>query len=237
MPKMKKKGKLLGFYPCIRRRLKHEYQHLDGVQCCKEHGGDIACIEVRADKQYGARAEIYFNCSFTDLMWKDITIKEHNAFCKRVSKKLSKSADNDKPVDTSKWVKPDMKSIKNHLLFKLMICEVLDKDDKGYSECKGAANALYSMLNTQSPKNPQCFTNFGIDPYFETVLNLAGDKEHKSYRLKMVRSNLKNVKLEVARKRYQIWKKKCLKKMIVREKLPKFKDSRYKRKKKSKTNK
>ena len=134
-------------------------------------------IEIYKDKKYGAIAEVYERNSFFDRIEETTTKEQRKAF----SKALKKIGKEDKPLDTSKWVKPDEETIRNALVESLFALEILKKDSSTYQEYYGKAQAFYSILHGHSPKNPQTLNNWSIDPYFKSIMAEFKSTEHKKF--------------------------------------------------------
>ncbi len=114
-------------------------------------GNDIISIEMYRDKKYGAIAEIYYGFSFSKVFG-------HKSKKQKVVKE--KEIDWDKPVDTSKWVKPDEESIRRELVKNLLMCEIVRRESNLYQEHFAKASVCYSILHSIHPKNPQILTNY-----------------------------------------------------------------------------
>lgn len=213
---MEKKGKLIGMYFTNLKRVKAKYRF--GQTKNYWIPNSMVSIEIRENKQYGAKAEMIFNATLTQMINRDVTKK-----VRKIARNSKKNAD--RIVDTSKWVRPDRKSIQNEIIISLFVLEVLKETERGWIENYGRAEALYSILESHSPKNPQRLINFGITPYFERIFYITKSPE-KEVRMKISFPNYKNGSKEnwfkevrdgnEARKMYKKWKKKCLKEMIIK---------------------
>ena len=151
-------------------------QYLSGLK----RKSRFICIEIYKDKKYGAVAKLYERNSIFDRYKETTTIKQRKEFSERFSKAIK----NDKPVDTSKWVKPDKESIGNELIESLFFLQIFKEDYFMWSEQYGKAKALYSVLHSHNPRNPQSLTNYAIgigDTYFQTIMAQFKSTEHKKY--------------------------------------------------------
>ncbi len=196
-------------------------------------------IEIYKDKKYGAIAEVYERNSFFDRIEETTTKEQRKAF----SKALKKIGKEDKPLDTSKWVKPDEETIRNALVESLFALEILKEDSPNYPVYSGKAHVLYALLHDRSPKNPQSLGNWMIDPYFKSIMAEFKSTEYKKWWRNFNKEFKGDLKIKKTKdhwkkrqKEYQMWKKNCLKRMIIRDKNPHkfkniFKDIRVKKKK------
>ncbi len=166
---------------------------------------DMVYIEFFKDKKCGVRAELIFNRSFSEMVSKPLTKKSRKEFSKEVQKAL----DDDKPVDTSKWVKPNDEVLTNELIKYLLLCEILVEGSEKFIEAEAKARVLYSILHTTSPSHDfMVLTNYAITPYFEHALRHA----LKGFNIIERRKKVKT------RQGFQQYKKRWLKKMIVKSK-------------------
>ena len=163
-------------------------------------------IEIHSDKNYGAVAKIYERNDLFERIQETTTEKQRKEF----SDNLGKSMKSNKRVDTSKWVKPDEETIRNALIESLFALEILKEDSRAYQGYHGKAKVLYAILHSRSLKNPQSLHNYGIDPYFESILHELKCPVSKKYWIDFDKDFDKKT-IE----NYQVWKAKCLKKMIV----------------------
>ena len=216
---MKIKRKNIGVIITLPEFVRKEY-----LSKKKKHPRLIS-IEIFSDLKYGAIAKIYERNSFFD-RWGETTTKKQR---KKFSDSLGKSLNNNKRVDTSKWVKPDEESIRNALIENLFALEILKEDCPRYGEYYGKAKILYSILHDHSPRNPQGLGNWCIDPYFERILDElkcpVSIKYWKDFNKLFEKKNKSKKDWEKRREDYQVWKSKCLKKMIIPDSNPpKYKD-------------
>lgn len=214
-----KDKKMIGFILTVPEFVRKEY-----LSKKKKHNRFLQ-VEIHSDKNYGAVAKLYERNSFMD-RYKETTTKAER---KEFSDSLSKSFNDNKRVDTSKWVKPDEESIRNALIESLFALEILKEDSNAYKEYHGKAKVLYSILHSHSPKNPQSLGNYGIDPYFEKIMDELKCPVSKKYWADFDKDFKKKNKTKdhwkKERKDYQIWKVKCLKKMIIPDpNPPKYED-------------
>lgn len=194
-----------------------------------KHKTQMIFVEIYKDKRFGAIAKLYERNSLFDRIQEKTTKAER----KRFSDAISKAGENDKPLDTSKWVKPDEETIRYALIKSLFFLEIFKEDNGRWQEHYGKAQAFYSLLHDHSPKNPQTLGNWCIDPYFQKIMAEFKSIEHKKYwadfnkDLKVKNKTKKEAKehWDKRRKDYQRWKKETLKKMIMKDPKPhKFKD-------------
>ncbi len=188
----------------------------------------LVVIEISVDNKYGAIARIYERNSLFDRFNETITKKEREEWSKK-SKELSKKFDNNKPVDTSKWVKPDEETIRNALIKCLFALHILKPDSPNYSDYKSKAGVLYSILHSHSPKNPQTLMNFAFGQlsgdYFEKIMQEFKVPEGRKHWDMMTDKKGKYVGVKKHRGWFKDWKSKCLKIMIIPDpNPPKFVD-------------
>ena len=192
----------------------------------------MAIIEIYTDKKYGAIAKIFERNDIFSRIREKITKKER----KRISKSLSRVKDNDKPLDTSKWVKPDEESIRNELVECLFFLEIFKEDYWEYKERYGKASAYYSVLHSHSPRNPQSLGNFEIGQlgknYFETIMQEFKVPEGRKLWDKITNEKGKYIGVRNHRKWFKNWKFKCLKKMIFPDENPPIEKDIFKESKK-----
>ncbi|KKN57990.1 hypothetical protein LCGC14_0556480 [marine sediment metagenome] len=216
--KTKKQRRWFGHILTIPKFVRKEY-----LSNKKKHAMCIM-IEIYKDKKYGAIAEVYERNNFFDRIRETTTEKQRKAF----SKALNKIGKSDKPLDTSKWVKPDEESIRNALVESLFALEILKEDSPNYPVYSGKAHVLYAWLHDHSPKNPQSLGNWMIDPYFKSIMAEFKSTEHKKFWRnfnKEFKEDLKVKKRTKAywkkrQKEYRMWKKNCLKEMIIKDPKP-----------------
>ena len=182
-------------------------------------------IEIHSNSRYGAVAKIYERNSTFDRFHETTTKAERKKF----SKAMQDIGKDNKRVDTSKWVKPDEESIRNALVESLFALEILKEGSPKYNEYSGKARALYSVLHSHSPNNPQTLTNYVIDPYFEVIMTEFKSPVMKKYWQDFNkfcnRKNNTKEDWENRRKKYQEWKKQVLSKMIIKDpNAPGYKD-------------
>ena len=209
----KTKGKFIGHITTIPMFVKKEY-----LSKKKKHA-NFVFIEINSDKKYGAIARLYERNSIFDRIKETTTKKERES----ISKRMSLINENDKPVDTSNWVKPDEESIRNALIECLFALEILKEDSINYREYYGKAQAFYSILHCHAPKNPQQLNDWVIDPYFMKIMDELKCPVSKNYWKEfnaMFKSKKTKKDLNKHRKDYQKWKKECLKKMIIKDPSP-----------------
>lgn len=221
---MKTKKQFIGHILTCPKFVKKEY-----LSKKKKHTNFIF-IEIYTDNRYGAVARIYERNSFFDRIQETITKKERKRILESFKKK-----DFDKPLDTSKWVRPDTETIRRALVESLFALEILKEDASRRGEYYGKAQAFYSILHHHSPKNPQSLGNWSIDPYFEKIMDELKCPVSKKYWAdfnKMFKKKQTKKDWKKSQTEYQEWKKKCLKNMIIPDPKPhRFKDI-FKRSKK-----
>jgi hypothetical protein len=84
-------------------------------------------------------------------------------------------------VDTSKWVRPDARSIENALVFRMIMLELFDAERVvKYNGLKKEASLLYSIVHSRSHKNPQSLTNYLVEP-MEFLTRLSEPKPIKDF--------------------------------------------------------
>jgi len=176
----------------------------------------MVIIEIYKDKKYGAIAKIFERNDIFSRIRETTTKKERERF----SKSLSKIKDNDKPVDTSKWVKPDEDSIRNALVGCLFFLEIFKEDYWMWREQYGKAKAFYSIIHEHSPKNPQALGNFVIDPYFETIMREFKVPEGMRHWNKITDRKGKYMGVKNHRAWFKNWKSYCLKNMVLPDENP-----------------
>jgi hypothetical protein len=192
------KRKLLGIITTLDEKLKPEYQATDFLH----NSFELVFIQVFSDKKYGAVAEITFGKTLTSMIRDTVTKKQQNEY----SKKLAKAFDDIKPIDTSKWVKPDEESIRNALVTHLFELEILAEEDR---LTQGKADALFSVLHSISPKNPQYLTNYHYEPYFEAIMREFKVKEASRFSEMIISGKL-------SRENFNAYRKEVLAKMITK---------------------
>lgn len=215
---MKNKPEFIGHILTMPREVRKEYLSK------KKKNATFVLIEIYANKQYGAVAKIYERNSMFDRMQETTTKAER----KRVSESIAKIGNDNKRVDTSKWVKPDEKSIRYALVENLFVLEILKDDSFKWHECYGKVQAFYSMIHNHSPNNPQHIAcNWSVDPYFKIVMQELKspvvkkwwDNFHEEFKQE---NKTKKTQAHWGKQRddYQIWKSKCLKNMIIPDPKP-----------------
>ena len=216
---MKTKRKFIGHLLLLPREVKKEY-----LSKKKKHPVFVT-VEIYSDKQYGAVAKLYERNSLFDRARETTTKKQRERISKSIAKIGTKK---DKPLDTSKWVKPDQESIRNALVESLFALEILKEDSLKFHEHYGRAKVLYAILHDHSPENPQHLGNWGIDPYFQSLM--------QEFKCPVIKKWWDNFDKELKkrenteedwnkrRQNYQVWKTRCLKHMII----PDPKPHRYK---------
>lgn len=226
---MENKSKMIGVIIATPQQVKSEFLtdiNKDTKKAC------LVFVEIYLDKRYGAIAKVFERNSMTEFMFNHMTKKENKALQKRIDR-LKKKEERDaklgikpKPLDTSKWVKPDEESIRLELIKNLFALEILKEDSVKYGEYYGKAGICYSILHSHSPRNPQTLSNFVFDPYFEKIMNEFNSIESKKYWKEFNQAfKSKNTDWDKRREDYQIWKSKCLRNMIIKDKHPElFKD-------------
>lgn len=192
--------KLIGFHATLPERLKPEYR-------VKPRTELIVYVQTYLIDKKRIQTEVTYNQSFFKMFWGKTPKNKQ----KKIVQKLRKS--DEKPVDTSNWVKPDTESIKNFLIGNLMLCEILDEKDQEFIQAKTKAETAYAILHSHSPKNPQSLTNFSITPYFLTALMQLADKNgriklHEKYFGKFKTQKYKS------REQYLAMRAKTLKQMV-----------------------
>ena len=183
--KMKKKMELIGIEGTLVRRLKESVR----AKLPKDWKDDAVIginIYIKGNKTIVKITNVNEIGGFTAWIWGDSTKKERKAESKRITKVLQKNRN--KPVDTSKWVHPDKKSIEYALIKELVLLKITDhnKTDNDstiydidyafYLGHKVKAETLYSVLYSHRPTNPQTLTNFTFDECF-TIAKLLNDEE------------------------------------------------------------
>ena len=196
----------------------------------KKHPNFIV-VEIYKDKKYGAVAKIFERNSSFDRFQENTTKAER----KRLHDSLSKITEHSKPVDTSKWVKPDEESMRNELICDLFRCIILKEDYWGHNEAHYRAETLYSILHSHSPKNPQLLTNFSFgqneDNYFEAIMHelkaLEVIKHDKEFYAWCDKGSPKRTEKDWDKRRTdrKKWKQECIKGMVISDQNPpKFKE-------------
>lgn len=182
--------------------------------------GKHVSIEIIKDKEYGAVAKLFQRKDFFSRFHETITDEQR----KKLSENLDKAFKDNKPVDTSKWMKPDEESIRNELIRNLFLLEILKEDYWGWKSAQAKAQAYYWLLHGNSPKNPQGYVNYMIEPFFKTILSETKAPKYQEYRKISFRNpdgkTLKELKprpTEKARRMFKEFKEECLKNMILRE--------------------
>ncbi len=195
----------------------------------------VVIIEIYKNEKYGAIAKIFERNDFFSRIREKTTKKEREKF----SKSLSKIKYNDKPVDTSKWVKPDEESIRNALVECLFFLEIFKEDYWEYKERFGKARAFYSILHSHNPKNPQSLSNFEFGnlskTYFETIMREFKVPEGMRCWNKMTDRKGKYIGIRNHRAWFKNWKKICLKNMILLDENPPMEKNIFKEFKKEVT--
>ena len=195
----------------------------------------MAIIEIYKDKKYGAVAKIFERNDIFSRIRETTTKKERERF----SKSLSKIKYNDKPVDTSKWVKPDEESIRNALIECLFFLEIFKEDYWGCKERFGKASAYYSILHSHNPKNPQPLTNFEFGQlgktYFENIMREFKVPEGMRHWNKITDRKGKYMGVKNHRAWFKNWKSGCLKNMILSDENPPMEKNIFKEFKKEVT--
>ena len=218
---MKKKKQMIGCKITIPEHVKEEYISR------KVKASVFVIVEIYPDKKYGAVAKLFQRNSIFRVF--ETTTKEER---EKMSKRIKNIKYDNKPVDTSKWVKHNEESIRNALIENLFMLEILKEDSPAYGGHLGKAKVLYAILHDHYPKNPQPMMSWGIDPYFEKIMDELKCEESKKY-WKEFNACFKKDKLgktkkidwDKRREQHQKWKERILKKMIVKDPKPhKFKD-------------
>ena len=196
---------------------------------------NLTCIKYDGTKTEFLKPEYRVDGDFCNGIWvykdkkkKTLSIKImtlHDSFFKgfnipkKARKAISKALESNKPVDTSKWVKPDEETIRNELLGHLAMLLILEEKEGNWkwSEHKHKADVLYSILHSTSPRNPQGLTNFSYFP-LETIYVELGNKKELKKQNDIIFS--KKVKAEICsderRTLYQKWLKENTDKMITK---------------------
>lgn len=143
-----KKGKFIGLVIASIDSMKPEYRKLF------DRKTRVISGTIRTDKTYGAKIVLdelghAFRLSLLD--GPKLTAKQRKLRKARIEKRL---ADN-RAIDTSKWVRPDDRSLKRALIENLFGLELTMEGTCEHSEFEGRAQTLMQILNQKSPKNPQ----------------------------------------------------------------------------------
>jgi len=174
-------------------------------------------IEIKLDKH-----KKILKIEILDFMtgWKRATYK----ISKKLAKKLDDN-DDDKPIDTSTWVKPDEESLKNNLLKHLVGCLVFKQESKLYEKSRTSAKLLWSILKSKAPSNPQTLVDYSLDD--KPLINLyqvLDNKTKMNYYYKKLMSHKKLTNpIETQREKYQEWIDNGIKEMVTVKNLPKQK--------------
>lgn len=180
----------------------------------------MVIIEIHRDKKYGAIAKMFERNDIFSRIRETTTKKQREKF----SKSLRKIKDDDKPVDTSKWVKPDEESIRNALIKSLFFLQIFKEDYWMWQEHFGKAHAFYSILHSHFPRNPQSLGNFSFGriggDYFETIMQEFKVPEGRKMWDRMTDKKGKYIGVREHRRWFKNWKKECLKNMIIPDKNP-----------------
>lgn len=207
------KRKYIGFEPTLYRRLKPEYRFVEN--------GDpmgMVFIEIYTDKRYGIKAELVFNETITQYMLTKIPKKVREKFVEKLRERIKEN----KPVDTSKWVKPDEESIRRELVKRLIMQEILQEREfhlpipsSQLIENRAKAELCYSILHSNSPLNPQSLTSFGMVDIIETIIT-----EMRGTESKVIKERYKNIMkddrpVEIRREEFKRWRENSTKNMIV----------------------
>lgn len=210
---MKKEEKYIGHITTLPEYVKKEYLSK------KKKKATFVLVEISADKRYGAVAKIFERNSIFERLQEKITKKERKNWSDNF-----KDLDDDKPLDTSNWVKPDEETIRNALVESLFALEILKEEAPNYREYCGKAQAFYSILHGHSPKNPQILNNWVIDPYFMKIMSElkcpVSKKYWSDFNKYFEKKNKPKNSWEKEKGKYQLWKIKCLKKMIIPDPTP-----------------
>jgi len=192
----------IGLFFCAREQIKPEYliENLD-----KEY--PLIFVEIYKDRKYGAIAKIKDGKTAMENMFKGVG-------------KSKKKIDWDKPVDTSKWVKPDEESIRNALVTELFATIILKEESINYPHHHTKMEVLYSILHSHSPKNPQTLSNFAVFWPVQSILSEFKVQEAKKPYEILFGKDGKSIFREEAYAEVEIWRTNILKKMISNEKTP-----------------
>ncbi len=179
----------------------------------------VVIIEISKNKRYGAIAKIFERNDIFSRIRETTTKKDREKFSKSLSK-----IKNDKPVDTSNWVKPDEESIRNALIKSLFFLEIFKEDCWMWKEEFGKARAYYSILHSHSPRNPQGLMNFEFgqvgNNYFPSIMAEFKVPEGRKHWNKMTNKKGKYIGIKNHRAWFKNWKKECLNNMIIPDKNP-----------------
>lgn len=195
------KRELIGLFNCSKEQIKEKY-----VPFISYEKIPLVTVAVYKNNKYGSIAKIVDGRDFMRKAFKGI-------------RKSKKKINWDKPVDTSKWVKPDEESLRNSLITECFAVQILKEDSINYPTHHARMSLLYSILHSNSPKNPQTLTNFALlsEP-IETILNECNTQyKSKRYFILFGKDGNKKVNMENARKVWKNWFNKITKKMIIIE--------------------
>jgi len=171
------KDELIGMWQGRQDLLKPEYRE-------KEQTDNLAAVRIyyTDENKYGFKIELhnwFYNMeNFFYGSIDGLELKE--AFS------IIKDDDWNKSVDTSNWVKPDEESLKRILIEKLVLMELFDPESDIGKMNHAEAGILYSMLNSNSPTNPQIIMTYSGYEYhpLDTILSLMKHPERgQSFKL------------------------------------------------------
>ena len=170
------KRTMLGCHSVHKSRLKPEF-----LPAGEDFG---VWIEVYLDKTYGARAEIYPWKRLQEQMWdkrhrefkklpeaeQQKRIKEQEAYWKKAEK-------DNKPIDTSDWIRPRPSDIKEQIACKLFFAYVIAEKEARIMQL-GMIDALQWVLHTKMPPKTkhvgwQNISSIGMFDHYE-VKSLEG---------------------------------------------------------------
>ena len=212
------KRECIGCESTLYSRLKQEYRFVES----KDIAG-MVFIDIYTDKRYGVRAELSFDRSITQHMFSRISKKVRSKLAEGLQKKMDEEREGKyKPVDTSKWVKPDEESIRRELAKRLIMQEILKEQEfhlpmpcSQYIENRAKADLCYSILHSHFPYNPQGLTNFAMLDVIEIIITEMKGSEYKNI-IKRHKNLMKDKRpIEILREEFQKWRAKCAKNMIV----------------------
>ncbi len=195
------------------RGIKREF--LDPIYRSEKPGNDLVYVSVGKDLK---RKSLNIDIAPFKTKWDEIWGSMRKINKKKVTKKIEE--DDDKPVDTSNWVKADTETLENHMLMELGMLLVLKEETREWYKAHYRMNMLYSILHNKSPSNPQILMNYFTERYLDIIFGTLGNKKQGSYVWKLInKMGKKGYNEKTLRKDGKDWENRMIDSMItVREK-------------------
>lgn len=157
---------------------------------------------------------IYLNEKTGEVSTKSNSMKDLWADMRTTLKPFKDDLEDDKPVDTSNWVRPDRESLKHALIKRMVLFELYEKDSISAIENDVERKLLYSILYSHSPNNPQSLTNFYLSDNLSMMYRLTNNKEHEGYVFKLIANKEPETPMDELREQRKRWYKARIKEIF-----------------------